>query len=755
MNLENPINKRREILNQMKSRLNQSRFYPIWFMKIINTTKIFLRMNYFWIEFITKVSFAVIFISLPFVLFFILRITLPVPNRISIKTNIPISKAKKNSYIYKNFDIKNKNNDYFVGNFPYHYNIIHGIKIPIGNSKKIFIDGRPNETIEFDYSILNSNGKNSYLLKIQDENYQTIYNKEFEFPPSINWDNNNLFSKIYFYRIGLNQNNKFFIHDKIKISKKINVLHLSASSLSTDAPSDDKTQLDVVFGNLSTTQEIKKIKPVQTIFILLNGLNDKQFSKVHLYQNLKKQQKNYFELWNNYYLSSSEIKSLKNHIFSQEIQKNLNHLNSKIAYIGAPLQKGDLDSTSDLFSNISYKKINNIPQYETPENINDAIQWISENSNSSYLLFLNLGTLQFPYYPPSQYIDFWNLISNPFGLNAKKILFESLEKFQDDQLSVFLKYLKKNKNLSHLNIVITSLFGTQIESFPWKYFPGVDLDIEGASASPNHDLFEEDIHVPLLVHYGNLNQKIYENNEKLLSDENLGTLIQNLYLSPDHPSNLTSKDFLPLENKNSFGVLKNTPKYIYKYIVEKSENNRNFYLTHSPWKSEFKISPYTEVTSYEKKTGHEHLISVFNSPELSPLKKQILENSEKNLKITIHKWNPLEKVKLSFHFNKDIVEFKNNKKIYYPNNNFKINLKSIENLADFDFILENNRILDITSPITNKIYLCPQFISMNLTDSKEFLKNETCYFNFFSENLLTELSKPKDGVYIYFSVVDK
>lgn len=688
-------------------------------------------------------------IFLPFSLFFLTRITLPVPHRAIIQ--IDTQTQNKNTFDRRIPASKNPFTHIVIGNYPYHYNVINGVTIPLhsqtsgfqSSSKEIEIAGNPGDTLEFDYSVLNSNHNHKHTLKILDETHHVLFSDEFTVETSTQWNNNNIFSKVYFYRIGLNQNDIFYHHGTLSLKKTTHKLII----LTSTSEEEDST---FAFGNLYfSKKQTHKPQLKKTLVILLNGMNIRRFQTTNHYQFLKRS--GFFQqLWTNYYVSSSNPKRSLQNIFDTKTSQSLDKNHIKLAYVGSPVKKGEFEDELDsFFAKCTFKKINNIPQYETPENINDALNWMKENQDSSYLLILNLGTLQSPYYPPFENLNAIQLLKHPFGLPAKETLFSGLEKFQDNQFSLLIKNFETLPDSKDINVIATSMFGVQLSPFPWNQFSPSLQQRPGAIAWPNDSFFDEDIHVPVFLRDHTKKQKEMKWVNHLLWEKDLAQVIEKWNsIGKTEKQNLKKRKWIFLTNAHSFGYLKENKNTIEKYFFDNRRNEQTLYFNTPPWKKRVKIPPFQTFTQYHQKSQKESLSSISRAFAMIPLKNKTFQNPNATLHIALKRFSPNESATVSFLFASQVEESSQEREIKVHKNELTISLPKNSTKNKIEFSLKNNNIVNIISH--NKIFMCLSQFHVTAENMKNFLRQETCYFH--SIGNFKNTKTQKEGIQIQFSL---
>lgn len=139
-------------------------------------------------------------------------------------------------------------------------------------------------------------------------------------------------------------------------------------------------------------------------------------------------------------------------------------------------------------------------EYEARQITEQMGLWLENYGDAPFFLYLHYNTMHGPYKPPFSYLNLSKMLEKPFGLKPRKELYNALGHYWDDE---FLNILKKLDDLGikdDVDIIITADHGAQLDEKPWNYFSGVNKEITGAYGDKGHSLFDEEIHIPLILH---------------------------------------------------------------------------------------------------------------------------------------------------------------------------------------------------------------------------------------------------------------
>ncbi|MBX9836832.1 MAG: sulfatase-like hydrolase/transferase, partial [Silvanigrellaceae bacterium] len=204
-----------------------------------------------------------------------------------------------------------------------------------------------------------------------------------------------------------------------------------------------------------------------------------------------------------------------------------------------------------------------------------------------------------------------------------------------------IKKLKELGIYDDVDIIVTSDHGAQMDVQPWYYFLGVNQNIDGGYADKGNSLFDEEVRVPLIMHFAKNNRlngstisiptahvDLFPTLYHLAGGNNMNPLWRGIDLYPalkeendiDLPNLLSKRDTIYFDGHKYAGILywgenfKNSPM---KYMRQLAPDNVKLYLTHNPWSE--KISWYQP--------------EMFSSVDFSKNSEKLLPNvSNQNLK---------------------------------------------------------------------------------------------------------------------------
>jgi arylsulfatase A-like enzyme len=217
---------------------------------------------------------------------------------------------------------------------------------------------------------------------------------------------------------------------------------------------------------------------------------------------------------------------------------------------------------------------------------NEAMDWLNKNHKSSFFLWIHYTDPHIPYHPPTKYLknltykgkfkdknvlDFGKIRSGSYNITADdRVYIESLYngeiKFTDDQLSKVIYKLKELDIFDKSLIILTSDHGEEF----WEH-----LGFEHG-----HTVYNELLHIPLIIHFGNLLQaenKAIKNRVRLI--DIFPTILD--FLKIEYQGFIQGRSLMPIimgeeEERIAFS------EYLYRGKERKSIINGDFKCIYFP-----------------------------------------------------------------------------------------------------------------------------------------------------------------------------
>jgi len=236
------------------------------------------------------------------------------------------------------------------------------------------------------------------------------------------------------------------------------------------------------------------------------------------------------------------------------------------SFIFKIIKDNNRDKLMRLFSKIYYKSTKmDVPYIEARLMTNKVIDWLNTNKNDKLFLWMHYMDPHYPYIPPDEYLENFTNREEAFNFNINinyknplddevrllKRLYMGEVKYVDKYVGKLLNYLNKNNFWENSVIIITADHGNAFmehERFAHAY------DI----------LYNEVIHVPLIIHYWG---------HKEVNNTNISLI--------DLPS--TILDILNIDKPDSFmgsSLLTSNKKLNDRIIFSESAKPRYHNLTH-------------------------------------------------------------------------------------------------------------------------------------------------------------------------------
>jgi len=219
-----------------------------------------------------------------------------------------------------------------------------------------------------------------------------------------------------------------------------------------------------------------------------------------------------------------------------------------------------------LFSNVYYKSTNlKIPYMEAHMINTEVINWLDRNRTEKLFIWVHYMDPHYPFIPPEKYLKCFNSRYEAFNFNLQidyknpiddhikilKKLYEGEVKYVDEYVGEFINYLNENNFLENSVVIITADHGNAFMEHG-KFAHAFDI------------LYNEVIHVPLIIHYCGY---------RGVNDANISLI--------DLPS--TILDILKINKPDSFlgsSLLTSNDKLIDRIIFSESAKPNYHNLTH-------------------------------------------------------------------------------------------------------------------------------------------------------------------------------
>ena len=360
--------------------------------------------------------------------------------------------------------------------------------------------------------------------------------------------------------------------------------------------------------------------------------------------------------------------------------------------------------------------VSETPEYEARQITEHMGSWLETYGDAPFFLYVHYNTMHGPYKPPLEDIDLRKFLSKPFGLNQKRQLYNGAGRYWDDELLSIMQKLKDLGIANDVDIIITSDHGAQMDVQPWYYFLGVNQNIDGGYADKGSSLFDEEVRVPLIMHFAKNNRlngttvstptahvDLFPTLYDLAGGNHTNKLWRGIDLYPalkednkiDLPELLSNRKSIYFDGHKYAGILywgdsfNNNPM---KYIRQLTPDHIKLYLTHNPWSE--KISWYQPeiFSSIDLKEHSEKLLPIIPNESLRLLRTAYFNASPSNKIIRFTaKYNGNFKLDLKLKLNGNeslpniallpdkvkVIEKKDNNFIYYS---FNGNINSDEGI---------------------------------------------------------------------------
>lgn len=258
--------------------------------------------------------------------------------------------------------------------------------------------------------------------------------------------------------------------------------------------------------------------------------------------------------------------------------------------------------------------VSETPEYEARQITEHMGSWLETYGDAPFFLYVHYNTMHGPYKPPLDKIDLRKFLSKPFGLNQKKQLYNGVGRYWDDELVNIMQKLKDLGIANDVDIIITSDHGAQMDVQPWYYFLGVNQKIDGGYADKGSSLFDEEVRVPLIIHFAKNNRLNGSTISTPTAHVDLFPTLYDLAGGKQPDNSWRGIDLFPALKENhkiNIPELLSNRKSIYfdghkyagilywgdifqknpmKYVRQLAPDSIKLYLTHNPWSE--KISWY-------------------------------------------------------------------------------------------------------------------------------------------------------------------
>ncbi len=360
--------------------------------------------------------------------------------------------------------------------------------------------------------------------------------------------------------------------------------------------------------------------------------------------------------------------------------------------------------------------VSETPEYEARQITEHMGSWLENYGDAPFFLYVHYNTMHGPYKPPLEKIDLRKFLSKPFGLNQKRQLYNGVGRYWDDELLNIMQKLKDLGIANDVDIIITSDHGAQMDVQPWYYFLGVNQNIDGGYADKGSSLFDEEIRVPLIMHFAKNSRlngttvstptahvDLFPTLYDLAGGKQTNNMWRGIDLYPalkedakiNIPELLSSRKSIYFDGHKYAGILywgdsfNNKPM---KYIRQLAPDSIKLYLTHNPWSEKIKWYQPEIFSSVDLKEHTEKLLPIISNDSLRHLRTAYFNASPSNKIIRFTaKYNGIFKLEIQLKMDKKgnfpniallpsgikLIEKKINNDIYY---NFTGNVEKNEGI---------------------------------------------------------------------------
>lgn len=298
--------------------------------------------------------------------------------------------------------------------------------------------------------------------------------------------------------------------------------------------------------------------------------------------------------------------------------------------------------------------ISETPEYEARQITEHMGSWLETYGDAPFFLYVHYNTMHGPYKPPLEEIDLHKFLSKPFGLNQKRQLYNGVGRYWDNELVNIMQKLKDLGIANDVDIIITSDHGAQMDVQPWYYFLEVTQNIDGGYADKGSSLLDEEVRVPLIMHFAKNNRlngttistptahvDLFPTLYDLAGGKQIDSAWRGIDLYPalkedskiDIPELLSDRKSIYFDGHKYAGILywgddfSNNPM---KYVRQLAPDNVKLYLTHNPWSE--KISWYQPeiFSSVDLKNHTEKLLPIIPNDKIRLLRNTYFNDSPSN-----------------------------------------------------------------------------------------------------------------------------
>lgn len=661
--------KRQLIVFEIKGWQFSTQKGPFWYRRWVEFFKHQFHNHKFLLSAFFKLSVALFFILIPIGIFVLIRIVLPVPERVPFVPaihKVSIDEKTRSDEVYKDTAFsnlfgkkrlslikikKNLSEDHIVQGF-----WIQNKETLSIEKKSIDFSANTPGVLHIQYDLFSKDQTNqNCTLEVLDENRTVLASTADQPRVFLNDNPNSLWNSLSKNLTPSATQASQELKIKLKNLPKKIFLRVSSTADLNKTLSSSCTYLVSDFSFERTAKKPLKRKGV--LFIVVDGLNkdlsEKDWILPHFNQFTSQSNFQFLEHRTQSNVTWPSLSSLMSSHYPKEQQHDqitLPAVLKKSGYRVAAIGPSSLFLDEFNFG-LSDAFVFDNPNYQTRLTTEKMGSWLEQYGYSPFFLYLHYNAFSGPYKPPFADIHLRHFLEKPFGLHAKQELYLALGRTWDKEFQLILEKIKSLGLQDDVDIIVTSSHGIQIQEKNWNYLLGVDATTTGAYADKGHSLFDEELRVPLVIKKAHDPLPTVQVSEPTAHLDLFPTIAHwmtgqrtaitdqrgldwSVFLEKSDTKSLLfilkKRDHLYFEGPHASAVLSWNPLFYpmaKKYIRQNETDHIKLLLNHSPWRQNISWNQKEMFTSVDLKNHREQWDPAIDNAFLKDLRKTYFQNS--------------------------------------------------------------------------------------------------------------------------------